>query len=157
MNTSAVPRGTPVHCNGGEVPAPSHVYLVAIGPPALKAVLVILILPNPSSCLEGLPGLVDVFAGGVAGVVVVFVVVLVVDEPDDLDAGGLAAVEVVAGVVGVVDPVGPVGVLAVVVAEATLVDPPPDPSPHPAIATTAHRHATRHAADLKGDMTPPPD
>ena len=86
------------------MPAPSQVYLTAIGPPALNAVLVTLILPNVFSLVAGLP---ELFAGGaVAGVVVVFVVL--VDEPEDFDAGGLAAVEVVAGVV---DPwCGPVGV-----------------------------------------------
>jgi hypothetical protein len=135
------------------MPAPSQVYLAAIGPPALNAALVILILPKPSSPLEGLPGLVDVFAaGGVEGVVVDCVVV--VDDLEDFEAGGLAAVEVVVEVVGVVGVVGPVAVVAAVVVEVTLADPPPDPPPQPAIVTTAHRHAATPANHARRD-TPP--
>jgi hypothetical protein len=123
------------------------VYLTAIGPPALNAVLVTLILPNVFSLVAGLRGSVELFAaGGCDGVVVDFVVVdfvVVVEACEDFDLGGLAAVEVVAGVVGAV------AVVAAVVAAATLADLPPEPSPQPVIATTAQMHAATPASDTE--------
>jgi hypothetical protein len=122
--------------------------LTAIGPPALNAVLVTLILPNVFSLVAGLRGSVELFAaGGCDGVVVDFLVfdfVVVVEACEDFDLGGLAAVEVVAGVAGVV---GVVAVVAAVVAAATLADLPPEPSPQPVIATTAQMHAATPASD----------
>ncbi|HEY2535925.1 MAG TPA: hypothetical protein VGI24_02970 [Solirubrobacteraceae bacterium] len=124
----------------------------------MNAVLVTAILPNVFSLLAGLR---ELFAG-CAGTGVVFVFAVLVVELEVFEAGGLAAVEVVAGVVDPVDPVDAVGpvdavapvepaaVFAVVVVEATLAEPPLEPSPQPAIATIAPRHATIAAGAISG-------
>src|SRR6266481_1235664 len=47
------PAGTPLHCSGGEMSAPSHVYLVGIVCPAWKAELVTSIVIGIPSLFRG--------------------------------------------------------------------------------------------------------